>query len=343
MRAVTLSNLTSTLIVAAFAAIGLNSHVGQNADFDLSSVIDGSTQSIYEDGFKSANPMKPFAIPAMGTLKYVLFGQAAPGAIIGKNGWVFTAEELSATPVFNMNIEASARRIAGIHQDLADRDIVLLPVIVPDKAEIYEDQLGLVRPDRIKARKTILLRHLDEAGVEYLDASGALQRTKTHGEVFLRDDTHWSPAGSRAVAMDAASRLTGMNIAAADVKTVSKGHAPFDGDLLAFIPTGALRGFIGPTQRFIERYETSVQTNAGLLGDAPTDVALVGTSFSAKSDWHFEGFLKHALQADLVNFAQEGRGPFAPMDAFLASEFFNTTPPKVVIWEIPARYISKDQ
>ena len=62
MRTVTLSNLTSTLIVAAFAAIGLNSHVGQNADFDLSSVIDGSTQSIYEDGFKSANPMKSFAI-----------------------------------------------------------------------------------------------------------------------------------------------------------------------------------------------------------------------------------------------------------------------------------------
>ncbi len=343
MRTLTSSNLASTLTLAAFAAIGLNSHVGQNADFDLSSVIDGSTQSIYEDGFNSANPMKSFAIPTMGALKYVLFGQAAPGAIIGKDGWIFTAEELSATPTFELNIEASAQHIAKVHQDLARQGIVLLPVIVPDKAEIYEDRLGLVRPDRIKARKSMLLRRLDEADVAYIDGADALQRAKKHGEVFLRDDTHWSPTGSRAVAMDIASRLTGMDLAAADVTTVSRGHALFDGDLLTFVPTGALRGLIGPAQQSIERFETSVRTNGGLLANASIDVALVGTSFSAKSDWHFEGFLQHALQADLVNFAQEGRGPFAPMDAFLASEFFKTTPPKVVIWEIPARYISKDQ
>ncbi len=342
MRTLTSSHLTSALIFAAFATIGLQSHVGQNTDLDLSGVIDGSTQSVYENGFKSANPMNPFAIPAMGALKYVLFGQAASGAIIGKNGWIFTAEELSATPAFDVNIEASARRISEVRKGLARRDIVLLPVIVPDKAEIYEGQLDLVRPERIRARKTMFLRHLDAAGVAYLDASDALQRAKNQGEVFLRDDTHWSPRGSRAVAMDVATRLMGMNLAAADVTTEFKGHAPFDGDLLTFIPTGALRGLVGPPQQSIERYETSVQTSVGLLGDAPTDVALVGTSFSAKSEWHFEGFLKHALQADLVNFAQEGRGPFAPMDAFLASDFFKTTPPKIVIWEIPARYISKD-
>lgn len=343
MHTLTLSNLTSALTLATFATLGLGSHLGQSTGFKLSGVIDGSTQTVYEDGFKSANPMKPIAIPAMGALKYAVFGQAAPGAIVGRNGWIFTAEELSATPTFNATIEASAERIAKLHQELALEDILLLPVIVPDKAEIYEDQLGLVRPDRIKARKTMLLRRLNEAGVTHIDAADALERAKTQGEVFLRDDTHWSPTGSRAVAMEIAAALTGMNLTAADVTTTSKGQASFDGDLLAFVPTGGLRGLVGPVQQSIERFETSVQTNAGLLGDASIDVALVGTSFSAKSDWHFEGFLKHALQADLVNFAQEGRGPFSPMDAFLASEFFQTTPPKVVIWEIPARYISKDQ
>lgn len=343
MPTLTSSNLTSALILAAFATMGLGSHIGQTTGLDLSRMIDGSAQTVYEDGFTSANPMKQFAIPAMGALKYAVFGQAAPGAIVGRNGWIFTAEELSATPTFNKNIETSAQRIAKVHHELARQNIVLLPVIVPDKTEIYENQLGLARPDLIKARKPTLIRRLNEAGVIHIDASNALARAKTHGEVFLQDDTHWSPIGSRAVAMEVASWLTGMNFTAADVTTISRGQASFDGDLLAFVPTGALRGLVGPAQQSIERFETSVQNNAGLLGDASIDVVLVGTSFSAKPDLHFEGFLKHALQADLVNFAQEGRGPFAPMDAFLASEFFQTTPPKVVIWEIPARYISKDK
>ena len=330
------------MIFAAFVAIGLQSHVQQNSKFDLSGVIDGTTQSIYEDGFKSANPIRHIAVSTMGALKYVLFGQATSGAIIGKDGWMFTAEELSTTPAFNSNVEVSARRIAEVHQDLARVGVTLLPIIIPDKAEIYEDQLDLNRPDRIKKRKNMLLRHLDEAGVTYLDASDQLQRAKEQGDVFLRDDTHWSPRGSRAVAMEVASRLTGTNLAAASVTTVSIGHTLFNGDLLSFVPTGPLRGIVGPAQQSIERFETSVQIEAGLFGDTPTDVALVGTSFSARSDWHFEGFLKQALQADLVNFAQEGRGPFAPMDAFLASEFYNTTHPKVVLWEIPVRYISKD-
>ena len=45
---------------------------------------------------------------------------------------------------------------------------------------------------------------------------------------------------------------------------------------------------VGPEQRAIERYETVVEPSGGLFGAATIDVALVGTSFSAKPDWHFE-------------------------------------------------------
>jgi alginate O-acetyltransferase complex protein AlgJ len=71
-------------------------------------------------------------------------------------------------------------------------------------------------------------------------------------------------------------------------------------------------------------------------------VALVGTSFSAKSDWNFLGFLQNALAAEVLNFSAEGQGPFAPMQTFLASDTFKNTPPKLVIWEIPVRYTSMD-
>jgi alginate O-acetyltransferase complex protein AlgJ len=47
-----------------------------------------------------------------------------------------------------------------------------------------------------------------------------------------------------------------------------------------------------------------------------------------------------AVGADVVNFAEEGHGPFAPMADYLDSDLAKNTPPKVVIWEFPVRYLT---
>lgn len=36
----------------------------------------------------------------------------------------------------------------------------------------------------------------------------------------------------------------------------------------------------------------------------------------------------------------QGQGPVKPMDTYLASDGFRDAPPKVVIWEIPLRYLT---
>ncbi|MEN0001344.1 MAG: alginate O-acetyltransferase, partial [Pseudomonadota bacterium] len=64
-----------------------------------------------------------------------------------------------------------------------------------------------------------------------------------------------------------------------------------------------------------------------------------GTSYSAVPAFHFEGFLKQALSADVVNAAAIGQGPFKPMEDFLVTLDALTTPPSQVIWEIPERYL----
>ncbi len=42
---------------------------------------------------------------------------------------------------------------------------------------------------------------------------------------------------------------------------------------------------------------------------------------------------------DVVNLAREGDGPFAPMAEFLSSGELKRLSPKLVIWEIPERYL----
>lgn len=328
--------------IAGFLSIGLTAHRGTVTGLDLSAVYDGTSQTIYEDSFDAGNVLRDPAIDVMGALKFAVFGDAARGAIVGEDGWIFTSEELEETPAFDANIAMAAAKVARVARDLAAQGVEVLPVIVPDKAEIYEDFLGVRRTERIRMRRVTFLDQLRAEGVAALDAAPLLMSAKTEAQVFQKDDTHWSPAGSQVVARAVATRLALHALASATVVTQAAPDVPFDGDLLAFVRTGVFRQWVGPSQQMITPYSTKVVAEGGLFGDPQVDVVLVGTSFSAKPEWHFEGFLKQALQADLINFAQSGQGPFAPMEAFLASDLLNSTPPKVVIWEIPARYVSKE-
>jgi alginate O-acetyltransferase complex protein AlgJ len=74
-----------------------------------------------------------------------------------------------------------------------------------------------------------------------------------------------------------------------------------------------------------------------LFGDIEQRLMLVGTSYSRIDDWNFAGFLKEALQSDLLMVALEARGPFQAMDEFLASEAFDSPELATVIWEFPVR------
>lgn len=331
----------SASFVGAFAIVGALSHFGAGP-VPQASAFEGDFQSAYEGRFKNANPLKSVTIGAFASLRYGLLNEASPGAIIGEDGWLFTAEELEVHPGFDTNIRASAEQVAQVRDELSAKGAQLLVVVVPDKAEIYEDRLKVERPKLIQERYHRFLAYLDLAGVNRIDGAAVLRGGAEVGQMFMHDDTHWSPLGAKAIADEIGLRLGGADISRAEATTVSLGTEAFNGDLLAYIPTGPFRDLVGPQQRVIERFETSVETSGGLFGDAMIDVALVGTSFSAKPEWHFEGFLKQALSADILNLSLEGQGPFAPMNAFLASDVLTTTPPKIVIWEIPVRYISKD-
>jgi alginate O-acetyltransferase complex protein AlgJ len=71
-------------------------------------------------------------------------------------------------------------------------------------------------------------------------------------------------------------------------------------------------------------------------------IALVGTSYSANRLWSFEPQLKQALGADLVNYAEEGHGPIAPMKGLIEKLEAGALDVKAVIWEMPIRYLDDD-
>jgi alginate O-acetyltransferase complex protein AlgJ len=86
----------------------------------------------------------------------------------------------------------------------------------------------------------------------------------------------------------------------------------------------------------------ATESDEGLFDTLEIPVALVGTSYSATGVWNFDGALRDALEGDVLKVAEQGHGPFVPMEKYLSSPSIDDPRPQVVIWEIPERYLGVD-
>ncbi|WP_424973547.1 alginate O-acetyltransferase AlgX-related protein [Dinoroseobacter sp. S124A] len=319
-------------LTAGLAALSVAALINVDAGTPLEGWADGSYQRSFEARFETALPTQSAAVELWAALRWQLFREPAQGAVAGQGGWLFTAEEF-AEPEAPRDLAAE---LAHARSVLAARGIQLAPVIVPDKARMQAHRLPRGRSAGFAGRYDRALATVAAAGLPVIDLRPALDFDTS----FLRSDTHWSPEGAHRAAEAIAAALADTPLAQSTVETRKTGFRAFEGDLAAFVATGALRPHVGPHPDLIRTYDTAVASAGGLFGAAEIPVALVGTSFSAKPAFHFAGFLSQALQVDLLNASAVGQGPFAPMDAFLAELDTLSTPPTLVLWEIPERYLT---
>lgn len=331
-----------TTALCAFVSIpGALALAAADARVTDARILDGGYQRIYEARFEHELPGRDLAVHLWNALGLALLGEVAEGAVLGRDGWIFTAEEFQAPP----DSRDFWRELDSARDVLSAQDIRLLPVIVPDKARIMAGQLPRQRSARFDLRYQALLDGLEARGFPAIDLRQALTEKPNEAPGFMRTDTHWSPAGAARVARQIAMTLGPIDLPASDFASLRMGEASFDGDLLAFVDVGPFRPHFPLLHETIELFETAEAgaEDAGaldLFGAAEVPVALVGTSYSARTEFHFEGFLKSELDADVVNHSEAGLGPFVPMDRFLASLPQTAAPPQLVIWEIPERYLN---
>lgn len=331
------------LVAATVAFAGWQGHrvaLRENHSKSAATFVDGQFQRQYEASFAAALPTQGWAVEGYAALRLALFGEVAEGAILGQDGWLFTAEEMISPD----QAEALRPALRDTMAILEPMGVQLIPVILPDKARLHRDRLPHSRSNRLQARFDAAQAVLRSEGLPVIDTVAAME---AHG--FLRSDTHWHPEAARTVAQAIAAMLPP---GGADFVTEVTGERMFYGDLSAFAQTGRFQRWTGIAPELVPTYATNIALNDGLAGVASAasaldlfaetqiPVALVGTSYSAKPAFHFEGFLKAALGRDVLNMARVGQGPFQPMRDYLASADFLDTPPDIVIWEIPERYLS---
>ena len=314
----------------------------------------GRTSASYEKAFDKALIHQDISLSTWNGAGYVLFGEGKEGVLIGQEGWLFTNEEFQQADGFEKNIVNSLDYIQSVQEQFSDNNVKLFIVPIPAKARVYQDKLGrYTYPSYWQGQYGRIVNHLQENGIATFNLLPVYQKSKETKQLFLKTDTHWTPMGARIAAMATAVATTEqwayLTMEEKAYQSKSLKEIEHEGDLMRYVLTGKSASLLGLEQDHFTPMETvevfkDDEEAAGemdLFSDAATpSVTLVGTSYSANTLWNFEGFLKEAMQTDILNVADEGLGPFEVMDNYLKSKPYQNSPPKMVIWEMPERYFA---
>lgn len=296
----------------------------------------------FERHYDAVFPAKTFGINFWAAVQYLAFGEGRNGVVVGSDDWLYTTEEFRDWPDADRQIDRHLNQVVEVREQLAQRGTELVVALVPAKASLYAEHLGERQPEPL--HHDLYERTLDglgERGVRVADLRAALAACKKDGAVFLRTDTHWTPQGARCAAQ-AIAKINGP--AAADrwqaYVTELEPEREFAGDLTNFLPLTPYFATLMPQPDRIAPMRTR-GGESGLLDDAPLpEIVLVGTSYSANPLWNFDGALRAGLGEDVLNLADSGKGPFVPMQSYLQNP--DSPQARVLIWEIPVRYLPMD-
>ena len=310
--------------------------------------ISGKDIANYEADFDKKLAHKPVSLNLWNSLGYFLFNEGKEGVLIGQDGWLFTNEEFEKNNSFEDNILKNTDFILKINEQFKKDNVNLVVVLIPSKARLYNKKLGKYKyPSYWQDQYSNLFKALTENKILAVNLLQIFQSQKSQN-IFLRTDTHWTPLGARVTAMATSLAITKtypyLNWKSEAYKSIKKDKITHEGDLMGYTINGGVASkFNLMPDKFYEWDTTPLNNNnQDLFLDKNFAVTLVGTSYSANQMWNFEGFLKEFLSSDILNVSDEGRGPFYVMQNYLESGAYRNSKPKLVIWEIPERYISRE-
>jgi alginate O-acetyltransferase complex protein AlgJ len=282
---------------------------------------------------------------AGGVLRWIVFGSGGTQVWPGCDGWLFLTEELRPWPDGRAALASRAELAGDIAAFLAEHDIALTVLVVPDKARLLPHlRCGAPYAAEAEARFDQFAAMLAERRVQALDLRPLLGPDAPR--LFHRTDTHWNQDGARRAAAALASRLpASLTRDARFATSVAAAETPGPGDLLRLMSLDGVPDALRPPADR-ERVETTSLVDAGasaeasiLDDDAGPAVALLGSSYSLNGNFH--GALQQAAGLPVGNVARAGGGFAGAARAFFGSAAWRETPPRAILWEFPERALTQ--
>lgn len=334
--------------VLALATIAVKRESLSPGPKGLQAFMTGKITADFEKKFEEHLFLRDQIVGLWGAVQYGIFKSGGRKVVVGKDDWLFTTEEFERLKKADEAEKRLLTLIEKVNAHLQSHDVKLAVVLVPAKARIYPEYLGRHRlPEERQAIYPRIRDAIAGMGIPAPDIAALYLDKKAQSPLYLRLDTHWTPEGS-ALAADALAETVGEKILKeigrpGSFKMEASPSETVEGDLEKYIKTGVFSPLLAPERDVISRSRTEKASGGAgggdLFGEEVVPVTLVGTSYSAIEKWDFEGALKMALQADVLNLADEGQGPLEPMAKFLTATDLEKSGVKLVVWEIPERFV----
>ncbi|MCO7514945.1 alginate O-acetyltransferase [Pseudomonas guariconensis] len=300
--------------------------------------VDGKLLRKFEQVYDKRFFLRDPSVQLWADAQFHLFGEGTKGVVLGKDGWLYTNQEYRVPNDLEANVATQLEQIAKVEKQLAEhgKHLVLLPL--PMKLDIYAEHAEHAFDPRVTSLYDRFVGELQARQLDVVPLRGAFLGNLAGPGLFLKSDTHWSPQGARLSAYELARQrpqLRGDQL----YRSHKAGEKNVKGDLMNYLQFdhARLAPQFGPSR--IDLYETlkADQDADDLFAEQDQSLLLVGTSYSKIDDWNFVGFLKEALNRDLLSIAVEARGPFEAMNQFLASDQLANPQIDTVVWEFPLR------
>jgi alginate O-acetyltransferase complex protein AlgJ len=294
--------------------------------------------------------VQTFAASALAFTVWAAHAADSVPVLFGKDDWLYTPYEF-AQQSDAADTQATIGLFEKVNKLFEKKGIALALVIVPSKVRIHADHLPDDKPlDSYTAGKyENAYKQLREGGVNVVNLNQAFLASPNRSSdtpLFLRLDTHWSPAGSSLAAETIKSLIVstpalkaaldttpevGYTLTVDKKKTVTRAR-----DLVRLLPRE--QQTFNPEQVLGFKVARTIASQASLqgAGDA-VSILVIGSSYSNPNTGYADA-IRYQLQRDVLNISiPVDQGPWVGMEAYLKDEAYKTTPPKLIIWEIPER------
>ena len=307
---------------------------------------EGRTTQELEKQLDKKLPSRTDIITVANTLRYLITGGGGDQVRAGRDQWLFLTDELRFDAGGAANLKSRADMLGVAARRLDEQGVKLVIALVPDKARVYENKLASGQyPAYNQGRYQEALVALRQRKVTTVDLLEPLTQAAAKTEVYYRTDTHWNQTGADIAARAVARQieLIGVMLDKTMFKTTLD-TSPVErvGDLVRLMGLQDIPNALRPIPDREATANTS-QTSpdavgGGLFGDAAAvPVVMTGTSYSMRGNFH--GAMQQALSSKVLNTAKDGGGLLQAATAYLTDEAFRSSKPKVLIWEVPERFL----
>lgn len=261
----------------------------------------------------------------------------------GEGQWLFRSEaELNITAQKDESVWDDLERMV---KDLNARGTQILVYLSAPRAVVQAERLTPeVRArfdyDGLLKNYQGYLEHLRKVGF-IVPPADRFASVKKGEDFHYQRDAHWNPSGAKRAAELIAEYIKPRNFNFPPKNFVTKPASVITRRGTIAFAADVICGSRYPTESSIS-YETVAPATDDLFGDEPVpEIALVGTSFSGSPEYHFMGFMRSALQTDMLQNSFAGAGFDGSITQYLASPAFQKAPPKLIVWEFPYQFFGR--